>query len=260
MNRPASSRPSAIVCHWAAGLIGAPGKRHGPAGKMQVGGFPGDRHFAGVDTGANLRGLELNGRRGESTSTQHWGGSPGAGGRSPSPEAERATRHNPKVPSPPRSTSIGETRSSSPPRRIQVRPPSCVIQSSTVAGPLGPASSTAYWSLNFGLATRSVSPGLPPAGAALLLLHRRPGRPTHHRRLRSHRRRRPKTGRRLAGKARARFRRPAPAALESPSGFVSGVLGPRLASARGVRVQTAVLPRRAAMLIRETMAGFPSRV
>ena len=38
----------------------------------------------------------------ESTSTQHCGGSPGAGGWSPRPEAERATRHNPNVPSPPK--------------------------------------------------------------------------------------------------------------------------------------------------------------
>ena len=51
---------------------------------------------------------------------------------------------------------MGETRSGSSPRRIQVRPPSWVIQSSTVAGPFGPASSTAYWSLNFGLATSNV--------------------------------------------------------------------------------------------------------
>ena len=51
---------------------------------------------------------------------------------------------------------MGEARSGSSPRRIQVRPPSWVIQSSTVAGPLGPASSTAYWSLNFGLSTSSV--------------------------------------------------------------------------------------------------------
>src|SRR5580658_8817415 len=93
-----------------------------------------------------------------STSTQLWGGSPGAGGWSPSPDAERATRDNPNVPSPPRSTSIGETRSGSSPRRIQVRPPSCVIQSSTVAGPFGPGSSMAYWSLNLGLGTSSVAP------------------------------------------------------------------------------------------------------
>src|SRR5690242_8078736 len=53
---------------------------------------------------------------------------------------------------------MGETRSRSSPRRIQVRPPSWVIHSSTVAGPLGPASSTAYWSLNRGLSTSSVLP------------------------------------------------------------------------------------------------------
>ena len=56
---------------------------------------------------------------------------------------------------------MGETRSGSSPRRIQVRPPSWVIQSSTVAGPFGPASSTAYWSLNLGLATSNVPP--PPS-------------------------------------------------------------------------------------------------
>ncbi len=51
---------------------------------------------------------------------------------------------------------MGEARSGSSPRRIQERPPSWVIQISTVAGPLGPASSTAYWSLNRGLSTSRV--------------------------------------------------------------------------------------------------------
>src|SRR5262245_57329491 len=70
------------------------------------------------------------------------------------PDAERATKLIPNVPSPPRSTSNGETLSESSPRRMEVRPPSWVIQSSTVAGPLGPASSTAYWSLNLGFCAR----------------------------------------------------------------------------------------------------------
>src|SRR3954454_13891732 len=67
---------------------------------------------------------------------------------------------SPNVPSPPRSTSKGEVRSGSSPTRLQVRPASRVIHNSTTAGPFGPASSTAYWTLNRGLETSIVR--LPP--------------------------------------------------------------------------------------------------
>jgi hypothetical protein len=67
---------------------------------------------------------------------------------------------------------MGEVRSGSSPRRIQVRPPSWVIQISTVAGPLGPASSTAYWSLNRGLFTSRVFEPDPAACADIAVAGR----------------------------------------------------------------------------------------
>ena len=90
---------------------------------------------------------------------------------------------------------MGETRSGSSPRRIQVRPPSWVIQSSTVAGPFGPASSIAYWSLNLGLATSSVPP--PPSRAGdwrMPVDWSGPSRPTAAQSFRADRRRPPRRG------------------------------------------------------------------